>query len=233
MHCLSTNCLYYAAYIILNKMAVELGDKKNRDYEEKALKLKEAINKHFWMEDKGYYRYIVDDFGNCDHQEGMGQSFVVLFDIADKEKKKRLMENQYITEVGIPCVWPHIEGFWGDAAIKNNREDLFLKEFESLTKYSVRDAHFYEIYHPETGLPYGGIQEAYDHDELIMWNSQKKQTWSATAYLRLVIRGIMGMKFLPEGIKFSPNLPESINEISVKNLIYKDMNLDISIFTIH
>ena len=36
------------------------------------------------------------------------------------------------------------------------------------------------------------IQEAYDHDGLIMWNSQKKQTWSATAYLRLVLRGIMG-----------------------------------------
>ena len=69
MHCLSTNCLYYNAE-----------------------NLKGAINKHFWLFDKGYYRYIVDDFGNCDYQEGMGQSFAILFGVADKEQVKKYLK---------------------------------------------------------------------------------------------------------------------------------------------
>ncbi|UKI37027.1 MAG: hypothetical protein L6V93_02025 [Clostridiales bacterium] len=40
------------------------------------------------MSEKGYYRYLVDDFGGCDYFEGIGNSFAILFDIADDLQKK-------------------------------------------------------------------------------------------------------------------------------------------------
>ena len=85
MHSLSTNCLYFEAYVLADKMAAELGIEAK--YQEKASKMKEAINKHFWNEKNGNYDYLVDDFGGCESQEGLGISFAILFDVASDEQK--------------------------------------------------------------------------------------------------------------------------------------------------
>ncbi|GCE18651.1 amylo-alpha-1,6-glucosidase [Dictyobacter kobayashii] len=81
MHALSTNCLYYAAYHLLNSMASELECPIDPVWEQKAQALKAAIQKHFWNAETGSYRYYVDDFGSSEHQEGMGMllcSFLAL-----------------------------------------------------------------------------------------------------------------------------------------------------------
>lgn len=155
MHTLSTNCLYYSAYNLMQNMEKELGLPICGEYIDKAKALKNSINEHFWMEDKGYYKYIVDDFGNCEHQEGLGHSFAILFGVASSQQAKSILENQYITDEGISCVWPsfdrylnfgeneygrhsgtvwpHIESFWADAATKCGRYDLLEKELRPIT----------------------------------------------------------------------------------------------------
>lgn len=243
MHTLSTNCLYYSAYNIVQKMEKKLEIEIHAEYAKKAERLKNAINKYFWMVDKGYYRYIVDDFGNCDYQEGMGHSFAILFGVADSEQTEKILKNQYITDEGIACVypsfkrytdfaenhfgrhsgvvWPHIEAFWADAAIKNGRYDLFEKEFYCMTKRAVRDGHFAEIYHPVTGEIYGGIQER-GGKGITFWKSELKQTWSATGYIRMILMDILGMTFTAEGITFKPHLPTGLDYVEIKNIIYKN-----------
>jgi glycogen debranching enzyme len=250
MHALSTNIVYYQTYTLLSKMAGELGFKADQKWKDKAYKLHESINKHFWEEAKGNYTYLIDPFGNCDYQESMGIAFSLLFDIADKEKAKKIFETTVVEPAGIPCVypafprfrnevldsygrhsgtvWPHIQGFWADAAMKYDQEEIFLHEFNALTKHANRDFQFVEIYHPTRGTAYGGIQEPH-LKEWTEWFCAERQTWSATAYLRMIFRNIVGMDFSEKGIRFKPFLPEGVEEVALLGLKYRDAMLDIHV----
>ena len=234
----------------MQKIEKELNYPINKEYIDKAVRLKESINKHFWMEDKGYYRYIVDDFGSCEYQEGLGHSFAILFGIADEDKINKILKNQYITKEGIACVWPcfdryldfgeneygrhsgvvwpFIEAFWADAATKNGRIDLLQYEFSCMTKRAMRDGHFAEIYHPVSDELYGGIQENKGQG-IISWKSELKQTWSATGYIRMILFDIIGINVDENGISVSPNLINGLEYIELKNLPFRGKLLDISI----
>ena len=250
MHSLSTNCLYYYAYLLADAMSVELNKAPDPEWKTRAGALKEAVNKHFWMKDKGYYRYLVDPFGGCDHQEGMGHSFAIMFGIADKEKAEQIFRNQYISNAGIPCVWPcfdrylspnansygrhsgtvwpQVQAFWAEAAAMHGKEDVFSHEFQKLKGVAVRDSSFAEIYHPDTGEVYGGLQECLENN-ILLWESAKRQTWCATGFIHMVLMGIMGMKFKPDGIVFKPMMVKDVERIDLKYLKYRNMLLNISI----
>lgn len=93
MFALSTNCLYYHAYVLADKMAAALGLPCSA-YAEKAARLKNSVNAHFWSEEKQNYTYLCDPFGGCDHQEGLGASFALLFGIADDEKAEKVLAHR-------------------------------------------------------------------------------------------------------------------------------------------
>lgn len=248
IYTLSTNCLYYNAYFLADKMADELG--LPRRYEEKTKNMKKAINDIFWNEEKGNYNYIYDDFGGCDYAEGMGLSFAILFDVASEEQKAKILKNTPVTAHGIACVypsfpryntpdgmgfgrhsgtvWPQIQGFWADAAASNGERTVFNREFDAQTENAVRYYQFAEIYHPVTGEIYGGLQER-GGNGIMLWKSQPCQTWSATAYLRNVYFDIIGMKFDTDGITFAPNGAEKVKHIELKSLKYRNAILNIEI----
>ena len=244
---LSTNCLYYEAYILADKMAEELG--KTAKYKEKAENVKCAINKVFWNEKTGSYGYIYDKFGGCDYQEGLGISFAILFGIADDTQKKSIFENYKTTPYGIPCVfpsferyntpnslgfgrhsgtvWPHVQGFWADAAAQNGKTGLFDKEFILQAENALRHYQFAEIYHPLTGEIYGGRQER--GNGIVEWRAEPYQTWSATAYLRNVYMNLIGMCFSPEGIKFNPVGSRLTENVTLTGLEYRNTVLNITV----
>lgn len=248
MFALSTNCLYYYAYVLADRMACELG--KPEAYAEKAQKMKDAINRVFWNEEKGNYRYIHDKFGGCDSLEGLGLCFAVLFGVADREQTEKVFENTTISKQGITCVypsfsrydtpdgmgfgrhsgtvWPHVQGFWADAAAQNRKRDIFDFEFQKQTEHTIKFDQFSEIYHPITGDIYGGRQE--DQKRGIReWDSVPTQTWSATAYLRQVYFDIMGMKFDIDGIRFDPICTRLIKKAELKCLTYRNSTLNITL----
>lgn len=249
MKALSTNCLYYGAYCFAGQMASELGVITDPFWSTKADTLKQAINRHFWMSDKRRYRYLVDPYGGCNHQEGMGHSFALMFGVADEQQRADVFRNQHVEPAGIPCVWPsytryrscgthgygrhsgtvwpHIQGLWSEVAARYRQTDIFLHELRNLTAHANRDVHFSEIYHPVTGEEYGGLQE--DGPELRMqeWKSCKRQTWSATAYLRMVLMGLCGMEFTPQGILLRPLLPQGITEVKLDHLSYRGMHISL------
>ena len=254
IYALSTNCLYYYAYVLADKMSVALG--KKPAFSEKSDKMKKAINKYFWSESKQNYTYIFDKFGGCDYQEGIGISFAILFDVADDDKKEKIFKNTHITSHGITCVWPaferylsygkkaygrhsgtvwpHIQGFWADAAAKNSKIEIFDSEFYNQTINAVNYHQFAEIYHPDTGEIYGGIQEyggAQKESQrgIVEWRSEPYQTWRATAYLRNVYMNLLGMTFSEKGISFKPVGSKLVTDISLKNFIYRNSTLNISV----
>jgi glycogen debranching enzyme len=254
MFTLSTNCIYYNAYRVVPKILSELGKNVDKNFYKKANLLKQAINTHFWNERSGTYRYIIGPLGTCEHQEGLGHAFVLLFNVADKSKAESIFKNQYIAPAGIPCVWPtfqryknlnssgeeesfgrhsgtvwpQIQGFWAAAAILYGKYEAFRNEFNRLTYHVNRDAQFAEVYHPLSGKIYGGWQEN-GKEGIVLWRSSRRQSWCAAAYINMILMGIVGLRFEINGIHFSPYLPENITRISIENLKYRRMILNIQV----
>jgi hypothetical protein len=286
MHALSTQCINYQAYLVAAKMQRELGLPVDPALEEKAARLKAAINKHFWREDAGLYRYLVDPFGGSDQQEGFGNTFAILFGIASPEQTKRVLAAMHVTPHGIPInwpvypryaspdgttfgnhnatLWPPVSGVWAQAAAQNGRLDLFALELKEHADRACRDNQFAEIYHPVTGQIYGGIQEGMTmrkgagikafvaarlggdgeptpenlaklfppvtgKEGINVWQACGRNTFSSTAYLRMVLHGLCGIFLDTEGLSFSPSVPKGMNPVAVYELPYRQAELEIHI----
>ncbi|MFA5204534.1 MAG: amylo-alpha-1,6-glucosidase [Lentisphaeria bacterium] len=251
MQVLSTNGLYYHVYGLLGEMAGELGLAPDAAWATKAAALKAAINARLWLPEAGRYRYFIDPFGGCDHQEGLGHAFALLFGVASPAQAQAVLQHQRITAWGIPCVWPtfdrytrpdgmsfgrhsgtvwpHIQAFWADAALRHGRADRFELELRQLATLAVAHGEFREIYHPVTGEPYGGVQQRLGVGDHEPWESCRRQTWSATGYLRMVLMGLCGMDFTPAGIRFAPHLPAGLNDLELTGLPYRRMTMNLTV----
>jgi glycogen debranching enzyme len=249
MEALSTNCIYYNAYVAAQGMALLLNTPVDPQWKVKAAGLKKAINKHFWNEEKNCYRYLVGPLGKCDQQEGLGSAYAILFGVADAKQIEAIFKNQHITPAGIPCgwpnfaryenkdgtsfgrhigtVWPQIQGFWAEAAARAGKTEIFGHELLALAAHAVRDKQFAEIYHPLTGEIYGGLQE--NGGRIVLWNATSRQTWAATAYIRMVLMGLAGMRFDTDGLRFQPCMPKGITSVHLSNIRYRKMALDITV----
>lgn len=247
MHALSTNCLYHRAYVLASRMAAELGREPDPAWADRAELLRAAIDRHFWT--GSGYRYLVDPWGADDRAEGLGNALVLLFGLAGPDRAAQVLAGQPVTPAGVPCVWPsydryhrgpddfgrhsgtvwpHVQALWGDACARNGRTDLFLDELGKLARHACRDGQFTEIYHPLTGLPYGGLQEQGDRG-ITSWDSCRRQTWSATGYLRLVLSGLLGLDPAPDGLRLRPWLPPGLTGVRLTGLRYRAATWDIHV----
>lgn len=253
MKALSTNCLYYNAYRILNLMSERSGDpdecRERIAFKQKAEQLRDDINRRFWNKDSGSYRYLVDADDTQDRQEGLGHAFAILFGVADEDQTASIFAQQHITEHGIPCVWPQYERYanaegtafarhsgtiwpqvnvaWALAAVTRGRHEAACFELQSLAEKACRDNQFSEIYHPVTGEIYGGMQEAYPAWEIKEWNSCRRQTWCATGYLQMVFSVLFGIRVTTGGIEFEPCLPDGIDRMQLSGFRYRNSLLEI------
>jgi GH15 family glucan-1,4-alpha-glucosidase len=202
---LSTNCLYYRAYRVAQLMAAELGIEPDPTWAGKAERLRAAINARFWSEKLGRYRYLVDAPGEDDRQEGLGLAFALLFDVADTEQARRIFENTHLTPHGIPCVWPtypryaergeygrhsgpiwpQVNAAWALACVAHGRRDLAEREMISLAEKAARDGGFCEVFHPDTGLPYGGLQEHHERPGIELYPVLRRQSWCASGFIAM------------------------------------------------
>jgi len=250
MYALSTNCVYYAVYATLPLMARELGFPERDEWRRAAANLREAINREFWDDNAARYRYLIDPNGNSDCQEGLGVAFAVLLGVAGDERRDAILRGTHVRPAGIPClwppferyvnagrtscgrhsgtVWPFIQGFWGHAAAQCRGTDVFAHELNTLTAHAWRDKQFVEVYHPDTGLPYGGIQES-NAEVWHEWAACDRQSWSASGYLRLILMGLFGMSFDMAGVRFRPCVPESFEWLRLRGLRYRGAELDVEI----
>ena len=209
---LSTNCLYYRAYRIAGLMAKELGLARDSTLEKKAEAIHQAINQQFWSEELGTYRYLVDAPGNDDRQEGFGLAFALLFGVADDAQAKRIFEKIHLVPHGMPCVWPtydrytangeygrhsgtvwpQVNAAWALACHARGRTDLALHELKLLAEKASRDNEFVEVYHPDTGIPYGGMQED-PNGKMERFGLCHRQSWCASGYIAMTLVTRLGL----------------------------------------
>jgi hypothetical protein len=249
MKSLSTNAIYVAAYQSLALMGKELqapaGEVK--EFIKKEIALKNNINKHFWNKEKNRYGYLILKDGKKDlSQEGIGIAYSLMFGIPDKEQAKLLFKNIVLMPQGITCiypnfprftdekpgrhnniVWPMISGFWGYAAKEYKEYKIFTSELENQAHFAMDadkgNGNFKEIYHAITGKPDGGWQ--CDHQ----WKSCDHQTWSATAYTRMVLYGMLGISFETNGISFAPYIPAGYGDVTLENIKYRNAEIKMKV----
>ncbi len=246
--CLSTNCAYYEAYRCLSLMAAGCGDAAaSSEYSARAAALKTSIRSTFYDPAAGTLAYLVDQNGSLHRfQETLGYSFAVLSGILEKAEADRLIAGAHVGRYGVPSiwpdfkrfsadqpgrhnnlVWPHVNTFFAEAALKAGHKDKFIFELRNLADLAVNKSggYFFEIYNPETGMPDGGWQKGGN------LNSSKGQTWCATGYLSLIYRGVFGLEYTEDGLVVAPDkeLMKSAGVSSLKGLRYRGATVDISL----
>ncbi|MHB8955516.1 MAG: HzsA-related protein [Pirellulaceae bacterium] len=248
MMTLSANCIAYHALCCAARMAKALHAEADviEAWRGQADALKTAIERQFWIPSKNSYAYFLHGSGAlrgtpADFQEATGVSLAVLLGVADSERAQKLVEQARTTDFGIALVepeiprysaeqpsrhgrmvWPMAQGYWASAAARTGNVGRFQQEVESLASLAKNSGwNFREIYHPASGAPDGGWQSG------IHWDSCSHQTWSATAYLRMIHDGMCGMAFEPEGLRLAPTLPAAWGPVALTGISYRDMMLDV------
>ena len=240
MKALSTNCVYEHAFRVLARLSEALGENPAPDLD-RADALREAVRRAFWNPETGLFDYLAYE---CSAQESLGLAFTILFGIADRAQTESILRHVTLTDHGIPCVWPafapynaagfgrhcgtvwpHIQGFWALAALRAGRPDLFSRELYALAGHAVRDGQFAEIYHPADGRIYGGLQEG--GGKYLEWRSCSWQTWSAAAYLAMVLYGVFGLD--EDGRPGRPCLPDHVPFAELSGLTVRESALHLQI----
>ncbi|MBN2558903.1 MAG: hypothetical protein JXB33_09140 [Clostridia bacterium] len=237
MHTLSTNCAYYNAYMMVSRLTGEKG------YLIKAGRLKNSILENF--HDKGKLKYITGAFGDHYEQEGLGIALGLLFGVLPG----CVLDTVISTKNGIPCVhppyaryvsgsdmgrhsgtvWPFINCLYAVEALKRHRNHTFDFEFFKLADNAIRDGQFYEIYHPKTGMPYGGLQESHRSEGFSMLKSCEHQAWNATGFMSMILHGIAGIRISGLGMSLDPYLPPGVGIVKIDGLRYRNAELSINI----
>jgi hypothetical protein len=246
--CLSTNCVYYQSYRILQHIAGLMNDKQAAaEFKEKADALKQNILRYLLdiQHDKLYY--FIDASGKPDlSQEALGNAFAVLFGIVDLQQGAGILKNNVVSKYGITTIyptfkrysddkpgrhnnliWPFVNGFYASACYRAGDYAGFDREFFSSMHLALDEDkgnyNFREIFNPLTGKPDGGWQSGHT------WASCNHQTWSATAFLSMILHDVCGMSFGENGISFAPYLPKGINHVVLKDIVYRKSLLSIEI----
>src|SRR4030095_14005606 len=197
--------------------------------------LKTAINRHFWIADQGRYGYFLLNDRLDGSEEGTGQSLAILFDIADPDQARSILRTAHVQPYGVvdvyphfarygndrpgrhnAIVWPMVQGLWACAAAHAGDQGRFAAEVTTLAALANASGGFHEIYNARTGAVDGGWQTGWH------WVSQENQTWSATAFLRMIYAGLFGMTYTTGGIAFTPTLPSGWGDVTLAGVRYRD-----------
>nr|BFE57798.1 hypothetical protein GCM10020063_023240 [Dactylosporangium thailandense] len=155
----------------------------------------------------------------------------MLYGIASAEQSRQIMQNSHIQPYGIvdvyphfasysdakpgrhnESVWPMIQGYWAEAAARAGDTARFASETLTLAGLANTSGGYYEINNFKSGVPDGGWQTG-GH-----WGPLADQTWSATAYLRMVYSGLFGLQLTSTGLGFRPTLPAGWGDVRLSGL---------------
>ncbi|MFD9704474.1 glycosyl hydrolase family 65 protein [Lentzea sp. NPDC059081] len=246
---LSTNEVYYAAYVNAANMADRVGQSQEAaGYRTKAAALKTAINRYFWNAQTGLYNYqLLADGTPGAYQEGTGLAFALLFDIASPAQAQSIISRARSMTWGMPdtfphwdrysdaqpgrhnaIVWPLVQGLWAKALARQGNQSGFASEVTRLAKLANNNSGYWEIYNGNTGVVDGGYQRLGDTVKF-HWGSEPDQTWSATAYLDMVHSGLFGLRYTDQALTFAPNLPAGWGDVTLQNLRYRGADLTITL----
>lgn len=234
--CLGTNAVFVGALQSLSKMATALGKADEAaDYAAKADALSAAINKWFWMEDKGFYaqyRYGRAYKTASPRSETLGESLCVMFGVASPEQAKSIFANMPVSQYGPTIFWPQI-------AVKppyhNNGIWPFVTAYYAIAA-SMADSHSGEYFAMMSNATYAA-EHGTNYENRVSSDggidtecNSPRQLWSIAGYIGTTRKLLLGINYQPDGIAFTPDVPSELKGTrSLKNLAYRGMSLDITV----
>lgn len=213
--CLGTNALYCMAFDKAGEMATLLGEEEDlKWYNKMSHSLREAINKHLWMEDKGYYSQYL--YGRTHkipspRSETLGEALCVLYGIAPSRRADSVVSNVPQGPLGTPCiapqipnihpyhnnaVWPFVQSFWLRASAKCGNSTSVNHSIGAIFRAAALFATNQENFVAENG------------DYHTAMNSPN-MLWSINGLISIVQHVFAGIRPDKEGgILFAPYIPK-------------------------
>ena len=161
--CLSTNAVYYQAYICLAEMAEICEPAAVKAYRNKAKALKRSFRRHFYNKSEGKLYYLIDHQGRKhDYQEALGVAYTILFRLVSKSEARHIITHSYRSANGVPAVWPcfprfskekpgrqnvmiwpHVNMFFAAACAQAGMKDTFWDEVNAITVGTEVPPHWF------------------------------------------------------------------------------------------
>ncbi len=221
---LGNNILTAHAYTILGAMCDELGIENS--YDKDALRIKDAINQHLWNEDNGFYSSFLYGMAfpkQSPTTDNTSQAMCVLWGIADDDRAENLISNTPVTDCGVNVTYP----------ANNPLEPYFANSSWATTQalWNIAAAYVGNENALRRGL--GALYRAqalYQSRGICRKGVKIDELGTSASNAAMVLRVFLGMEFKPEGIEFSPVVPEGMpGKKSVKGFHYRKAVLDISL----
>ena len=234
---LGTECVHYAAWDILAKLEAELGESaKAEEYRQFAAGLKDAINEHLWMADKGWYAQYL--YGRkypilSPRFETLGEALTIILGICPEAEAAEMVRRAPCEDFGTPCfypqikaippyhndaMWPFVQSYWNRAAAMTGNPDAVLHGIACIYRMA---AMF--LTNKENVVIYNG------HHKGTQVNSSR-QLWSIAGSLSSVLNILIGMELLDNGIAFHPVVPkEMAGERKLEQFKWRGAVLDIAV----
>ena len=232
---LGTNAVHYRAYRILACMARALG-LPSKSYDQLADQIRSNVKKKLWLQSSGYfsqYLYGRQNLSASPRSESLGESLVILFDIATPEQQDRTFASTPVMEFGVPCiypitpgipayhnnaVWPFVEAFWSMAAAKRHNGTALLQGLASIYRASALFLTNKENFLADTGN-FRGTEINSD-----------RQLWSVAGNLATVLRILVGMEFTERGLELHPVVPPELGGMrTLSDVRYRNAILSIRV----
>ena len=233
---MNTSVVHAEGLRILSKIADELGKKKEaKRYAEAAKSLTDAINRVFWMDDKGYYAMYTYGRENMilnPRAETLGESLAILFNVASPERAKIVSQSNPTTPYGVAifypqisdmpsyhnnALWPFVASYWTLACAKAGNEQATLQGFGSV----FRPAALFATNKENFNLDNGDIATELNSSNML---------WSLSGNIALTCRILFGINYEDNGLSFSPFVPKVMaDNRTLSNFTYRDAKLNITV----
>ena len=221
---LGNNILTAHAYAILNAMCEELGIENA--YDKDAQRIKDAINQHLWNEDKGFYSSFLYGMAfprQAPITDNTSQAMCVLWGIADDDRAENLIANTPVSDKGVNVTYP----------ANNPLEPYFSNSSWATTQalWNLAAAYVRNENALRRGL--GALYRAlalYQSRGICMKDVKIDELGTSASNAAMVLRVFLGMEFKPEGIEFTPMVPEGMpGKKTLKGLRYRQAELDFTL----
>ena len=236
--CLGTNMVHYIALKSAAQMGQILGDEESAEcFELKAAQVKDAVNEHLWMDEKGYYAQFIagrNDDLLFTKSETLGHSLAILYGVADGERAATLSQSMPIMDFGAPvfwpfvpdqgpyhnrAVWPFVQSYWVMASAKTGNEQGVLHGVSAVWRAAMMYATNKENFVANDGNWRGTHVNS------------SNMLWSLSGSLGITFRTLIGINYDgPDALWFAPVVPKALKaERKVTGFKYRDAVLDICV----
>lgn len=237
---------YYALRLLAN-VASKLGNDADAHlYNKSATELKQAINTTLVSEKTGLYLLNLDNEGVRHHDVTGDLIFPVMFDVAEGEMRKRILERlageEFWTPYGTRTVSPQeanydpdfgyqlVGGVWHNLTAWT-AYCLRREHAEKLLEGLLNTYRLSEMEKPKdfVNVVPGEFPERL-HGETFVSRGMTMSPWMPPTYLWLGVEGLLGAKPSLDGLEINPAIPSTWKWIAVNHLLYKNKRISAFLF---